>query len=91
MAVGVKGISDGTTGGETGNIIHKVVADFLEKRRVLDFVFLLDVAENESVVNIGEVAIFLGEIVVDVGAGETTCHEIVVESVVVISMNLMIL
>ncbi len=80
LMVGVEDVGDGAAGGETGDIVEEVIADAVEDGEVLDVVFLLNVAEDEGIIDGGEIGGFLGGVVIDVGAGKTAISEITVEA-----------
>lgn len=80
MMVGIEDVGNATAGSETGDITEEEVVDFLEGGWVLDFVFLTDITKNEGVVDISDVAVFFGEVIVDVRTSKTTVHEVLVES-----------
>lgn len=51
----------------------------MENREVFDVVFLFDIADDHGVVEVGNIAVFLGEVVIDIRAGEAAVEKVLVE------------
>lgn len=82
LMVGVQGIGNGAAGGKTRDIVEEIVADFVEDREIFDVVFLFNVTNNHGVVEAGDVAVFLREVIINIGASKTAVKEVLVKETI---------
>ena len=51
----------------------------------MDFVFLADVAQDEGVVDIGDITVFFRKVIINIGSSKATVHDIMVKGEVVVA------